>query len=438
MRMYDLIRMKRDGGTLSNLDIHSFVQDVVSGTIPDYQISAFLMAVYFQGLNEQETATLTKEMANSGDTVDLSGIPGFKVDKHSTGGVGDKTTLIIGPIAAACGVKIAKMSGRGLGHTGGTVDKLESIPGFQTTLSKGDFIDLVNQTGLSVIGQSGNLCPADKKLYALRDVTATVESIPLIASSVMSKKIAAGADRILLDVKVGDGAFMKSEDKARQLAREMVRIGKNAGRETVALLTDMECPLGRSIGNALEIEEVCQVLQGAGPQDLTELCLILSAHMVLLGGQASTIDEAAQRAREVLESGAAFQKFKDMVRAQGGNVRYVEDTSLLPHGPAQHEVLAARGGYVDALKAETAGLAAAKLGAGRETKDSSIDFGAGIVLHCRYGDLVKPGDVLATMYTSHHQALPEAEMLLLSAYHFSDTPPKHRPLVLEQISTENI
>ena len=338
MRMYDIIHKKREGGELSGEEIRFFVQGFTRGEIPDYQASALMMAIFFQGMTRRETGDLTMEMAHSGDMVDLSSIPGVKVDKHSTGGVGDKTSLILGPIAAACGVKIAKMSGRGLGHTGGTVDKLESIPGFRTAIPREEFFQIVRETGLSIIGQSGNLCPADKKLYALRDVTATVESLPLIASSIMSKKIAAGADAILLDVKVGSGAFMKTREDSRALAREMVRIGAQVGRRTVALITDMDMPLGRCVGNALEVQEACQVLSGRGDPRLRELCLELSANMVYLGGQASTLEEARGLASQAVASGKALEKFRDMVEAQGGDGSYILDPETFSLSPVVVEV----------------------------------------------------------------------------------------------------
>ena len=319
MRMYDIIHKKREGGQLSAQELHFFIQGCTRGEIPDYQTSALLMAIFFQGMSREETADLTLEMARSGDQVDLSPIPGVKVDKHSTGGVGDKTSLILGPIAAASGVKIAKMSGRGLGHTGGTVDKLESIPGLRTDIPREEFFSIVRQVGLSIIGQSGNLCPADKKLYALRDVTATVESLPLIASSIMSKKIAAGADAILLDVKMGSGAFMKTLEDSRALAREMVRIGKQVGRRTVALITDMDMPLGRCIGNALEVQEAVQVLSGQGERRLRALCLELAANMIYLGRQAADMSEARAQVVKAVREGRALEKLRQMVEAQGGD-----------------------------------------------------------------------------------------------------------------------
>ena len=398
MRMYDIIHKKREGGELTREELRFFVLGFTRGEIPDYQASALLMAIFFRGMTRRETGDLTLEMAGSGDRVDLSALPGVKVDKHSTGGVGDKTSLIIGPIAAACGVTIAKMSGRGLGHTGGTVDKLESIPGLRTDIPRQEFFDIVKRTGLSIIGQSGNLCPADKKLYALRDVTATVESLPLIASSIMSKKIAAGADAILLDVKVGSGAFMKTLEDSRALAREMVRIGSQVGRQTVALITDMDMPLGRKIGNALEVQEAVEVLSGKGDHRLRSLCLELSANMVYLGRQAETMEEARAKAVEAVRSGGALEKLRQMAEAQGGDGSYITSPEKFTISPACVEIAAPQAGYITRLDAEGCGLAAVELGAGRETKESPIDFGAGIVLMKNKGDLVEKGQPIARLY----------------------------------------
>lgn len=436
MRAYDIIHKKREGGELTEQELHFFVERFVQGEIPDYQASALLMAIFFQGMTRRETAALTMEMARSGDMVDLSAIPGVKVDKHSTGGVGDKTTVICAPIAAACGVKIAKMSGRGLGHTGGTVDKLESIPGFRTELPREEFFDIVNRTGLALIGQSGNLCPADKKLYALRDVTATVESLPLIASSIMSKKIAAGADAILLDVKMGSGAFLKTREEARQLAKEMVRIGQSVGRKTVALLTDMDMPLGRNIGNSLEIAEACDVLRSRGDRRLSDLCLELAANMVLLGRQAKTLTEARQKAAEAVSSGRAFRKFCEMVEAQGGDSSCLRDTGKLPLSPAVRNVTAQSSGWIAAINAEECGLAAVELGAGRETKESAVDFGAGIVLHRSKGEFVKEGEPIATLYADSDGRCRRGEERLRAALTFAQDPPQAAPLILDRIEAE--
>ena len=433
MRMYDIIHKKREGGELSGEEIRFFVQGYTQGEIPDYQVSALLMAIFFRGMTRRETGDLTMEMAHSGDMVDLSSIPGVKVDKHSTGGVGDKTSLILGPIAAACGVKIAKMSGRGLGHTGGTVDKLESIPGFRTAIPREEFFQIVRETGLSIIGQSGNLCPADKKLYALRDVTATVESLPLIASSIMSKKIAAGADAILLDVKVGSGAFMKTQEDSRALAQEMVRIGAQVGRRTVALITDMDMPLGQCVGNALEVQEACQVLSGKGDHRLRELCLELAANMVYLGGKASTMEEARQLASQAVASGKALEKFREMVEAQGGDGSYILDPEKFSFSPVVVEVPAPETGYITRLNAEECGLAAVELGAGRETKDSPIDYGAGIVLLKNKGDTVTKGEPIARLYAQRSDLCQRGRERFLSALKLGQEPPAMGPLILERI-----
>lgn len=433
MHMVDIIRKKRGGGELTDAEIDAVVHGCVSGEIPDYQLSALMMAICFQGMTKRETARLTLAMAHSGDMVDLSAVDGITVDKHSTGGVGDKTSLVIVPISAACGVKIAKMSGRGLGHTGGTVDKMESIPGMRTALSREEFLAVVRRVGCAVIGQSGDLCPADKKLYALRDVTATVESIPLIASSIMSKKIAAGSDRILLDVKAGSGAFMKTKDDAEALAREMVEIGASVGRKTVALITNMDRPLGRAIGNALEIIEVCETLKGRGPADLTAECVELAANMIYLGERAENMKTARVLAKDAIESGAAFQKLCEMVEAQGGDADYLRDTSRFTLGQVQQDVLCPADGFITRADAEQIGRASVLLGAGRETKDSAIDFGAGIILHKNAGDAVKRGDVLATLYADGETRCEEAAPKLLQAFSFGAEPPKPEPLVLARV-----
>lgn len=433
MRMYDIIHKKREGGELSGEEIRFFVQGYTQGEIPDYQVSALLMAIFFRGMTRRETGDLTMEMAHSGDMVDLSSIPGVKVDKHSTGGVGDKTSLILGPIAAACGVKIAKMSGRGLGHTGGTVDKLESIPGLRTAIPREEFFQIVRETGLAIIGQSGNLCPADKKLYALRDVTATVESLPLIASSIMSKKIAAGADAILLDVKVGSGAFMKTQEDSRALAQEMVRIGAQVGRRTVALITDMDMPLGQCVGNALEVQEACQVLSGKGDRRLRGLCLELAANMVYLGGKASTMEEARELASQAVASGKALDKFREMVEAQGGDGSYILNPEKFSLSPVMVEVPAPETGYITRLNAEECGLAAVELGAGRETKDSPIDYGAGIVLLKNKGDAVTKGEPIARLYAQREDLCQRGRERFLSALQVGQEAPDMGPLILERI-----
>lgn len=433
MRMMDIIRNKRDGGVLTDAEIDAVVRGCTDGSIPDYQLSALLMAIYYQGMTKSETARLTLAMANSGDTVELSGVSGITVDKHSTGGVGDKTTLIVVPAAAACGVKIAKMSGRGLGHTGGTVDKMESIPGLRMALNKDEFFSVVNRVGCAVIGQSGNLCPADKKLYALRDVTATVESIPLIASSVMSKKIAAGSDRILLDVKTGSGAFMKTQADAEALAREMVEIGANVGRKTVALITDMDRPLGHAIGNALEVVEVCETLKGRGPEDLTAECIELAANMIYLGEKAEDMKAARRMAEEAISGGAAFRKLCEMVEAQGGDVSYLQDTDRFERSRVQKTVLSPESGYVVRAHAEQIGRASVLLGAGRETAESAIDYGAGILLHKNKGDFVRAGEPLATLYAGNEEKCLQAEKALLEAFTFGNEKPEGHPLILARI-----
>lgn len=437
MRMYDIIQKKRDGNELTKEEIAFLIQGYVDGSIPDYQMAAFLMAVYYKGMTENETHFMTMEVAHSGDMVDLSAIEGVKVDKHSTGGVGDKTTLIVAPIAAACGVKVAKMSGRGLGHTGGTVDKLESIPGYQTTLSRDEFFRVVNETGLSVIGQSGNLAPADKKMYALRDVTATVDSIPLIAVSIMSKKLAAGSDCILLDVKTGSGAFMKTLEDSIALAAEMVNIGENAGRRTMALITDMDTPLGEAIGNSLEVKEAVATLRGNGPADLTEVCLHLAANMMVLAGLGSA-DECMNKAKKAIEDGSALQKLIDMVEAQGGNGDVIRDTTLFEEAKCSYEVIAKEDGVIAAMDTEKCGIASVMLGAGRETKDSPVDLSAGILLHKKTGDAVKKGDVLATMYAAKEELFASAEAKYRSAITIATEPVTRASLIFAKVSGDGV
>lgn len=400
LRFYDLLLKKRNGEELSCDEITYIVEGYVRGDIPDYQMSAFCMAVYFQGMTLEETTALTMAMARSGDVLDLSSIPGIKVDKHSTGGVGDKTTLVLAPLVAAEGVPIAKMSGRGLGHTGGTLDKLAAIPGLSTEMPPQQFIEQVKDIGIAVVGQTGDLAPADKKLYALRDVTATVDSIPLIASSIMSKKLAAGADAFVLDVKVGRGAFMSSIDDAKTLAKAMVQIGKGAGKQVVAYLTRMDQPLGCAVGNALEVKEAIETLQGSGPDDLVELCITLGAEMLVLGRKADSLPEAKERVQKSLQTGKAFAKFMEMVKAQGGDPKALEDLSLLPIGDCAVTVEAEENGYVAAVDSLAIGLNSMRLGAGRERKDDEIDLGAGIMLHKKVGDSVRKGEVLATLFCS--------------------------------------
>ncbi|GIO28509.1 pyrimidine-nucleoside phosphorylase [Ornithinibacillus bavariensis] len=400
MRMYDIIEKKRDGHELNEEEIRFFIDGYTNGDIPDYQVSALLMSIYFQDMTERERATLTKAMVDSGDKIDLSGISGIKVDKHSTGGVGDTTTLVLAPLVASVGAPVAKMSGRGLGHTGGTIDKLESVPGFHTEISNQEFIDLVNQNKVSVIGQTGNLTPADKKLYSLRDVTATVNSIPLIASSIMSKKIAAGADAIVLDVKTGAGAFMKNLDDAKELAKAMVSIGNQVGRKTMAVISDMSQPLGYAIGNALEVKEAIETLQGKGPEDLTELCLVLGSKMVLLAEKATSLEEARKKLEENLSNGAALEQFKVFLASQGGDTSVVDNPELLPKASKVIDVPAGKSGTIQTLIADNIGTAAMMLGAGRATKESEIDLSAGILLHKKVGDAVQKGEPLLTLHTN--------------------------------------
>ncbi|MFU0831412.1 MAG: Pyrimidine-nucleoside phosphorylase [Oscillospiraceae bacterium] len=437
MRMYDIISKKRDGEELSAEEIQFFIDGYVRGDIPDYQASALMMAIYFKGMTERETADLTMSMARSGETVDLSSIDGVKVDKHSTGGVGDKTTLIIGPIVASLGVRVAKMSGRGLGHTGGTVDKMEAIPGMQTAIDREKFFDIVRKVGISVIGQSGNLVPADKKLYALRDVTATIESIPLIASSIMSKKIAAGSDCILLDVKTGSGAFMKTVEDSIRLAEAMVSIGEHVGRKTIALITDMDRPLGNAIGNSLEICEVCETLKGHGPKDLTSICIELAANMLYLAGH-GTAEECRKLAKTQIDNGAAFQKLREMVAAQGGDVAVLDDNSKFAQAPVQREITADKDGFIFSMNTQECGIASVELGAGREKKEDSIDFSAGIVLHKKVGDRVSAGESIATFYTSSEQKCDEAEKLFREAVQISNEPPKPLPLVHARVTSDGV
>ena len=440
MRAVDVIHKKRLGEVLTANEIEFLIQGYVQDSIPDYQMSAFSMAVCFQGMTSQETAHLTKAMVESGDKVDLSGIDGIKVDKHSTGGVGDTTTLVLGPMVAALGVPVAKMSGRGLGHTGGTLDKLESISGFHTDLSRDELIAQVKDIGLAVAGQTANLTPADKKLYALRDVTDTVQSIPLIASSIMSKKLASGADAIVLDVKVGDGAFMKDFDEARTLAEAMVAIGEHAGRKTVAVLTTMEQPLGHAIGNALEVREAIATLRGEGPADLTELCLTLGAEMVMLAGAATSVSEARDKLRRTLENGAAIEKFKEFVRAQGGDHRVADDPSLLPKAPVVTTWRASSDGYVATLHAEEIGRVAMRLGAGRTTHDADIHPAVGLVLQRKVGESVRKGEAVVEIYarseTEAAQAAKELDACIEIVGHAVEAPPLLLDIVREATGTD--
>lgn len=437
MRMYDVIAKKRDGHELSSEEIYGFIEGYVDGSIPDYQASALLMAIFFNCMNEREILDLTTAMMKSGDQVDLSPIEGIKVDKHSTGGVGDKTSLIVAPIVAACGVKVAKMSGRGLGHTGGTVDKLESIPGFRTDLNEEEFFDVVRKTGISVIGQSGNLTPADKKLYALRDVTATVESIPLIASSIMSKKLAAGSDCIVLDVKTGSGAFMKTVESSVKLAETMVKLGENAGRRTCALITDMDVPLGKNIGNSLEVIEAVDTLKGKGPEDLTHEALYLAANMLELAGKGDE-DTCMKLAQSVIDDLSALNCLKQMVKAQHGDVSVIEDTDNFTKAKYSFEVKADRAGYIAHMDTEGCGIASMMLGAGRETLDSKIDMAAGIIIEKKTGDRVEIGDVLATLYADDEKLFDKAEQKYKGSLVMSDEAVKRNPLLYAKVSRDGI
>lgn len=398
--MYDIIEKKRNGQTLSDNEIKFIVENYTNDNIPDYQMSALLMAIYFQGMSTEESAALTMMMVNSGETVDLSAILGIKVDKHSTGGVGDTTTLTLAPLVASVGVSVAKMSGRGLGHTGGTLDKLESIEGFHVEITNEKFVNLVNENHLAVVGQSGNLVPADKKVYSLRDVTATVNSIPLIASSIMSKKIASGADAIVLDVKTGAGAFMKETDEAKELAKTMVEIGNNVNRETLAVISNMEQPLGRAIGNALEVEEAIETLKGNGPDDLTELTLVLGSQMVVLAKKAATMEEARTMLEDNLNNGKAIEMFKTFVQAQGGNPAIVNNPNLLPKATHQFELESEATGFITKLVADQIGKAVLALGAGRKDKSSEIDLSVGVILHKKIGEKVNVGDTLFTIHSN--------------------------------------
>ncbi len=435
MRMMDIIEKKKLSQSLTKEELTFFVEGYTKGSIPDYQAAALLMAIRLNGMDSRETADLTMAMAASGDQSDLSSIKGIKVDKHSTGGVGDKTTLVIGPMVAACGVPVAKMSGRGLGHTGGTLDKLESIPGFQITLPTERFFDIVNTVGFSLIGQSGNLAPADKKLYALRDVTATVDSLPLIASSIMSKKLASGADAIVLDVKCGSGAFMKTIEDAYALAREMVAIGHHAGRNTVALITNMDRPLGRAIGNSLEVMEAIDTLKGHGPDDFTELCTELAANMLYLA-EKGDMDLCRSMAAQTLRNGSALEKFRQTITAQGGNAAVCEDYSIFPQASIIHPIYAKEDGYISHIDTQQCGVAAMILGAGRATKEDHIDHSSGILLELKPGDFVEKGQLLATLYTNHADCLTSAEQHLCNAIHFSQDKVQAQPLLYGQLKFE--
>ncbi len=429
MNTVELITKKRDGKGLTREEIRFLVKGFTEGSIPDYQMSAFLMAVYFQGMSREETVWLTQEMKESGDIADLSGIDGIKIDKHSTGGVGDKTTLIVGPLAAACGIPVAKMSGRGLGFTGGTVDKLEAIPGFQTTLAEEDFFRQVNECGISVIGQTAHIAPADKKIYALRDVTATVENLSLITSSIMSKKLASGSDGILLDVKCGSGAFMKNEEDARQLAELMVKIGKADGKKTMAVITDMNQPLGNAVGNSLEVREAIDVLRGEGPEDITRLSLELAGRMIYMGGCADSPEAGIAKAEQALESGTGLEKFRQFVAGQGGDPQIADDPEKLPLSRLSAQVTADRTGYITGIDAMGIGLASQHTGAGRQTKEESIDHGAGILLHRKTGDYVEAGEALCTLYSDEEVKLELALKEAQKSIQIGDQEPARPELI---------
>lgn len=429
MRMYDLIMKKRNGGELTEEEIRFFVNGYTRDEIPDYQVSALMMAIYFQKMTESETLALTMAMAESGEQLDLSEIRGIKVDKHSTGGVGDKTSLALAPLVAACGIPVAKMSGRGLGHTGGTIDKLESFPGFTTSLDTRQFIRNVNEIGIAIMGQTADLAPADKKLYALRDVTATVDNLSLIASSIMSKKLAAGADAIVLDVKTGSGAFMKTEEDSFALAREMVRIGRGAGRNTTAVVSDMDQPLGYAVGNALEVKEAIATLEGRGPADFLELCLTLGSQMLLAGGAAAQEKEAREKLERAIADGSALEKLAQFVEAQGGDREMVYHPERLKAASLVEPVAAPEDGYVSHIACDEVGICSLILGGGRETKDSPIDLAVGLILNKKVGDYVKQGEPLAFLHANDAGKARAAKERLLKAYVFRDTPPDKTPFI---------
>ena len=429
MRMYDVIMKKRNGGELSKEEICFFVNGYTVGEIPDYQVSALMMAIYFRGMTEKETYELTMAMAHSGDILDLSRIQGIKVDKHSTGGVGDKTSLALTPMVAACGIPVAKMSGRGLGHTGGTIDKLESFPGFSTSLSTEQFIDNINRIGIAIMGQTADLAPADKKLYALRDVTATVDNMSLIASSIMSKKLAAGADAIVLDVKTGSGAFMKKKEDALALAEEMVKIGKNAGRKTIAVISDMDQPLGYAVGNALEVREAIDTLRNEGPEDFVELCLTLGSQMLIAGGKAENQENARKMLLEVLENGRALDKLAEFISAQGGDGEVVYHPELLPQASIQKEIASPSDGYIGHIECDEVGICSLILGGGRETKESEIDLAVGIVLNKKVGDKVSKGETLAILHGNDAKKVAEAEKRYLNACTIVKIPVEKEPMI---------
>jgi len=434
MHTMDVIAKKRDGAELSQEEIEFFVQGYTKGEIPDYQAAAWLMAVYLRGMSDRETLDLTMAMAHSGDVLDLKEIAPFVVDKHSTGGVGDKVSLVVAPLVAACGMPVAKMTGKGLGFTGGTVDKLESIPGYRTDLNEAEFKAQLAEIGIVLTGQSADLAPADGKMYGLRDVTATVESIPLIVSSIMSKKLAAGADAMVLDVKVGSGAFMKTVERAEVLAEALVHLGSQAGRRVVALISDMSQPLGWAVGNALEVREAINTLHEGGPDDFRDHCLVVAAEMLILGGEAPDTNSALTLALETLKSGAAWRKFRDMVRAQGGNVRHIEDPDLLPQARLVEPVPAQRSGYLTGVDAAEVGMAVMALGGGREKKGDQIDHSVGVIVHYKVGDLVQKETPLFTIHANDGARLAEARERLLAAHTFSDSPVQRLPLLYRRVA----
>lgn len=435
MRMYDIIMNKRNGKELSKEEIDYFVNGFTNGDIPDYQASALLMAIYFNKMNKRETSDLTLSMANSGDLLSLDKIEGIKVDKHSTGGVGDKTTILLAPLVASCGIPVAKMSGRGLGHTGGTIDKLESFKGFSVNLPEEKFIDNVNKHKIALVAQTGHLAPADKKIYSLRDVTATVDNMSLIASSIMSKKIASGADAIVLDVKVGEGAFMKTPREARALAQEMVDIGNNVGRQTIALISDMDQPLGYAIGNSLEVIEAINTLKGNGPKDLLELTLNLGSYMLILGKKASSFEEGYNMLLENIKNGKALEKLKEFVKAQGGNEKYVDDTNCFEKASFIIEVKAKKSGIISKIHAEKLGLIAMELGAGRATKESKIDLSVGIVLNKKRGDKANKGEILAYIHANDMEKGEKASEKLINAIEIQDSFENNIPLIYEVVNS---
>ena len=438
MHAYEIIMKKRDGKELSKEEIEFFVENFTAGKIPDYQIAAFAMAVYFQAMGWRELADFTMAMVQSGDQIDLSGIPGIKVDKHSTGGVGDKTTILLVPWIAAAGAPIAKMSGRGLGHTGGTIDKLESIPGFNPNMSREEVIQAVNGIGAAIACQTGNLVPADKKLYAIRDVTGTVESIPLIASSVMSKKIAAGADAIVLDVKIGSGAFMKDLEKGRKLAKTMVKIGASLGRKTVAVLSNMDQPLGFAVGNSIEVIEAIETLKGNGPKDVCELAISLGAQVLALSEKVKSVEEGRQRMVDALESGAALAKLRELIENQGGNPDVIQHYELLPQASLEEEILAQQTGYVQAIDGQEVGIAIKGLGGGRETKDDVLDLSVGVMLKAKVGDFVEKGQSIATLYGNDGKKMAEAKERIVSAYRFGQKKVAPLPMVLDVVMKDEV